>query len=99
MYGNNSNRKNRLENISGCKLNYPIIYQSLTTPAVDHEKDMNYNRCEFMGDSILLWVIAKIFFNIHPEASPVELTAHVNKRIANEFLAEHLKKPLTYKNI
>jgi len=84
--------KAHLADYSGTSITYPLMFQCLTTPAVDHEKDMNYNRIEFMGDSILLWIVAKLAYNLHPKASPIELTRHVNKRISNEFLAETIKK-------
>ena len=45
-----------------------------------------------MGDSILLWLVARLAYNLYPNASPIELTTHVNKRISNEFLAEQIKK-------
>jgi dsRNA-specific ribonuclease len=84
--------KDKIQEYTGENIAYPLLYQSLTTPAVDHEPDMNYNRAEFMGDSILLWLVARLAYNLYPNASPIELTTHVNKRISNEFLAEQIKK-------
>eukprot|EP00493_Phyllostaurus_siculus_P025352 UN25696 len=84
--------QDKLEEYTDVRICYPLMYQCLTTPAVDHEPDMNYERIEFMGDSVLLWIIARLAYNTYPEASPIELSMHVNKRISNEFLAEQMKK-------
>jgi len=84
--------QDKLEEYTDVRICYPLMYQCLTTPAVDHEPDMNYERIEFMGDSVLLWIIARLAYNTYPEASPIDLSMHVNKRISNEFLAEQMKK-------
>lgn len=36
--------KDKIQEYTGENIAYPVLYQSLTTPAVDHEPDMNYNR-------------------------------------------------------
>jgi ribonuclease-3 len=82
------------------KLNYKFNNKNLLIEAVTHktyafeaEKPLQYNeRLEFLGDSILNFVISEKLYKINKYFSEGELTRHRAIYVNNVFLADIAKK-------
>ena len=72
------------------QLGYQFVDQKLLTQALTHRsaKGDNYERLEFLGDSILGYVIARALFEKFPQASEGELTRMRSTLVRGVTLAE-----------
>ncbi|WP_068546737.1 ribonuclease III [Thalassotalea crassostreae] len=72
------------------QLGYQFVNQKLLTQALTHRsaKGDNYERLEFLGDSILGYVIARALFEKFPKSSEGELTRMRSTLVRGVTLAE-----------
>ncbi|PKS09772.1 hypothetical protein jhhlp_004393 [Lomentospora prolificans] len=71
----------------GYEFKYPALLRSaFKHPSYPYEKVPNYQRLEFLGDSILDMVCVDFLFKKFPEADPQWLTEHKMAMVSNQFL-------------
>lgn len=72
------------------KIGYSFSDPSLLKRALTHRSagEENFERLEFLGDSILNYLVSRELYDQHPEASEGELTRHRSALVKKESLAE-----------
>ena len=85
-----------LENIINYKFkNKKLLLEALTHPSLSFDKKkkrFNYERLEFLGDSILSFIIIEYLFKKHPDETEGELSKRKAFLVGKNTLYEIAKK-------
>lgn len=76
-------------------LNYKFQNRAILKEAFTHSSKSshrNYQRLEFLGDSLIDWVLTRFFFNSYPKCTPAQLSELRQAAVSNECLARFTVK-------
>lgn len=78
-----------INEILGYHFNNPLLLkQALTHPSINHTHKSNYERLEFLGDSVLNFIIAELLVNKFPDEDEGDLAKRKSSLVSGEVLTK-----------